>query len=101
MAGDDTLTLEKIFELEPRLRVLMRLALMAHPKRADWFCANEVWYELYKPQLVRLVGWSAENTSLRSEHAYDLAYEAIYRQLPGCRNCCCWPSFAEEVSHGR
>jgi len=91
MAGDDTLTLEKILELEPRLRVLMRLALMAHSNLSDWFCANEVWCELYKPQLVRLVGWSAESTLLRSERAYDFAYGAIYRQLPGCRNCACWP----------
>ena len=79
----------------------------------DW-CRNRVWYEVLKPQLVRTVGWVREliapsrecelrsctieelleerakgrkdDPFLRTEEAYDIAYDHLYSVLPDCRH---------------
>lgn len=89
MASKDSITLQQIIQIEPRVGVLLRLARSTHGRKSHWFCANEVWYELYKPRLEKLVGWEAEIDALESSEAYGVACEAIYRSLPGCRNCAC------------
>ncbi len=83
------------------------------------FCANLVWHNLFKPRIYDLVGWgrveivkrnwksgkeleklgvtvlgqkeewSYEKGLLDSSEAYDVAYHAIYDQLPNCRDCWC------------
>jgi hypothetical protein len=77
-------------ELERELR-----AIEDDPARPA-FCANLVWYgredpegRSYKERLHPLVGWEARNPKLRSEHAYDLAYDHLYALLPDCRDCLC------------
>ena len=52
------ITWEMLTEAEPRLLRLERLALWAAANAGETFCANGVWYEFLKPQLVELVGWS-------------------------------------------
>jgi hypothetical protein len=62
------------------------------------FCANHRWYGCVgcnvcegglKQELVRLVGWRARHSDMRTEAAYDAAYEYLYQLLPPCRNCTC------------
>lgn len=80
---------------EPRLLDLYATAASTcDDGRKPSFCANSVWYGNFgwpgiKPELTYLVGWSAENTALRSRDAYEAAYHTIYETLPGCRNCLC------------
>lgn len=57
--------------------------------RAEHFCANNVWYEHFKPRLFPLVGWECRNPEIRTQEAWDLAYETIYEALPPCRDCLC------------
>jgi hypothetical protein len=65
--------------------------------RRKGICANNRFYgggAFYdrglKPRLIKLAGWEAENTLLKSSDAYDVAYEYIYSQLPNCRGCGCF-----------
>ena len=82
------MTFEEIAKLEPRLKQLYNEARQVKAT-SEYFCANEVWYNEFKPRLMRLAGWHAANPELRTSEAYDLAYDAIYNQLPSCRNCAC------------
>jgi hypothetical protein len=72
-----------------------RLAALAHDIRAvkdtggRWFCAADHWYHDFKPRLMRLVGWGAEQPELRSCEAYDTAYDFLFDLLPDCRECHC------------
>jgi hypothetical protein len=36
--------------------------------------------------MMTLVGWSAANPKLRSEEAYDVAYDTLYELLPDCNH---------------
>lgn len=54
-----------------------------------WFCANEIWYTRFKPRLLQLVGWEAKDPRLKTQEAYDTAYEKIYNRLPDCSGCSC------------
>ncbi len=58
---------------------------------AAYECANHLWYRPFglKARLTELVGWAAQKPELRTQDAYDLAYEYLYRLLPDCRNCGC------------
>jgi hypothetical protein len=53
----DNITFEQICEMEPGLHYLHRLASMIGRKRNQSFCANEIWYDIFKPRLKYLVGW--------------------------------------------
>ncbi len=82
-------------EKEPRLRGLYAQARAIRDDRhTPSFCANNVWVNALKPQLLELVGWEARNPDLRTSEAYDLAYEMVYEALPDCRNCLCYPRVA-------
>lgn len=81
---------------EPRLDSLAaHIARIEDDGDESYFCAHERWYKdnFYGPsiksQLVRLVGWYAENPDLRTQKHYDVAHLALYRLLPDCRNCPC------------
>jgi hypothetical protein len=88
------LTFEHLAELEPRLELLAEICrnYRKKPLRQP-FCANEIWYEILKPQLLRLVGWTRRpaHDVLSSSDAYDIAYNTLYRHLPDCsHDGMCW-----------
>ena len=82
------LTWNKLIKSEPQLLALYKEA-KAVDGRAEHFCANNVWYEHFKPRLFPLVGWECRNPEIRTQEAWDLAYETIYEALPPCRDCLC------------
>lgn len=78
--------------LEPRLQALYDEAkAIEDNSNANYFCANDIWYEQFKPRLCSLVGWdvSSPYPKLRTDQAYDAAYDKVYGALPDCRNCSC------------
>ena len=80
---------ESLCQVEPRLRQLATLiGEINDPGTTPFFCANEVWYRVWKPKVCRLVGWDRITgpDSLKSEEAYDVAYETLYDLLPPCRH---------------
>ena len=84
------MTWAEMVKIEPRLEELLReIRSIKDDKTKTYFCANEVWYEQYKPRFKRLVGWGAEKEEMRGSDAYDLAYHKLYSPLPGCRRCAC------------
>ena len=82
---------EQIAKLEPELQELFNEAKAVDPGDDEHFCANDIWYEVFKPQVSALVGWMRENPplELQTGYAYDIAYQTIYDQLPSCRKCGC------------
>lgn len=87
------LTWETLTKQEPKLLRLYHLAAATYDDPArDHFCANWIWVRFYKPIVGSLVGWSAVSPPspyFLTSAAYDIAYNKIYDQLPGCRNCMC------------
>ena len=90
-AAKESLTFEKILEMEPEVRRLYNVAKMiGDNKKNRTFCASVVWYQLFEPVLVELVGWERKAKDiLATSVAYDLAYKSIYKALPNCRGCLC------------
>lgn len=87
---EEDLTWSVLVEHEPGLKRLQKTARGVKDEGGEYFCANEWWYEKgLKDQLILLAGWSARNPRLRSEAAYDLAYNRLYDLLPDCRDCLC------------
>ena len=82
------LTWKRLIKIEPHLLTLYDEA-KAVDGSAEHFCANAVWYERFKPRLFSLVGWECSNPEIRTQEAWDLAYETIYEALPPCRDCLC------------
>ena len=84
------MTWAEIIKIEPALESLYDEAKAVRDEGSgDSFCANLIWYEQFKPRLVRLAGWDARKSELRSTEAYDLAYRKIYDPIPACRGCGC------------
>lgn len=87
------LTWSTLISLLPELeRMRLRAAAVA-PGDDPEFCANDVWFERFKPDVVRLVGWEtrSSNPILQTSEAYSLAYQTIYNELPSCgRQCGCF-----------
>lgn len=84
MTLTDSPSWDALVSMEPRLAELYQRA--AEVEAGPDFCANRVWYDVLKPELVRLVGWEAERAEMREPALYDLAYSTIYEQLPDCRH---------------
>ena len=91
------MTFSELCELEPKLKGLADEAKNTRdPGTGDAFCANAIWYGYFgrqgiKPRLLKLVGWErriAGPAELRTEQAYDIAYDTIYNLLPSCRGQC-------------
>ena len=84
---------ETLVKLEPHLQELRDRAKRLKPEPdADYFCANEAWLRGgLKDELCALVGWDriSGDPILRTEEAYDVAYDAVYKELPDCFNCVC------------
>lgn len=79
-----------LIEIEPMLGELQQRARDVKDEGGSHFCANTVWYSEFKPTLVNLAGFEAKHRHLRSTRAYELAYDAVYNELPACRNCICF-----------
>ncbi len=89
------ITFKEICEAEPGIDALHRIAQMIG-SRGGSFCANDVWYYLFKPKLIELVGYERDTHArlstderLFSDVAYDTAYQKIYDCLPSCEECGC------------
>ena len=54
--SEKEITFDDMMEMDGRLRRLRNAARMIGRKRGKNFCANFIWYNLFKPQLVELVG---------------------------------------------
>lgn len=81
---------QALITTEPRLRDLYNEAkAIQDDSNRKVFCANDVWYTRFKPRLLQLVGWEVKDPRLKTQEAYDTAYEKIYDALPNCRNCWC------------
>ena len=85
---------DRLVELEPRLRLLLQEAERVVDDGGKSFCANQIYYSRFKPQIERLVGWELTTgpAELQTCGAYNVAVDAIYHPLPNCRNCGCWGS---------
>jgi len=89
-------TWKALVKTEPRLAVLLKEAQSVDGSGAR-FCANRVWYgygktNSFKDRVCRLVGWEAGrcvDPMLKTQGAYDVAYDKIYDALPDCRDCVC------------
>jgi hypothetical protein len=85
--------------LEPRLSDLeTHIKAIRDDGNSRSFCAIHLWIGCagchvcdggLKQELIRLVGWEAQDPNLRTEAAYDFAYDYLYSLLPPCRNCQC------------
>jgi hypothetical protein len=77
-----------LIKREPRLLALYRKA-SSYKKfvgSGERWCANRVWYRDFKPELLKLVGYDAENWLLNDSESYDIAYDKIYDALPDCNH---------------
>jgi hypothetical protein len=87
-------TFDELCQLEPHLLDLAAAARRCCDDPAlPSFCANQVWYgDGFRKRLDQLAGWHSRhpNPVVRSQGAYDVAYDAIYQMLPDCRGCQCW-----------
>jgi len=84
------MTWAEIVKIEPRLAELYKeIRTIKDDKSKPYFCANEIWYAEFKPEIKYLVGWFAEKEELRGSDTWDLAYQKLYRTLPACRKCSC------------
>lgn len=63
----------KLFDLEDEITILRESR-----KQIDIL---KYWYREIKPQMLQLVGYSAQKKQLQSETAYDIAYEYLYFNL--------------------
>lgn len=87
----DNISWDELTALEPKLKTMLTIILALAPNPSESWCANKVWYDVFKPRMKNLVGWTCfrKNPALRSSQAYDVAYEKLYGLLPACRDCGC------------
>lgn len=97
--GVINMTWDELVLQEPKLQILYdKLKLIKDTGEQKSFCANSIWFGYpnsdyfrvgFKKRMSFLVGWGAptKNDLLKSSEAYDVAYETLYKLLPGCRNC--------------
>jgi hypothetical protein len=77
-------------KIEPELDQILR-EIRAIRRDQERFCANWVWYKRdgFKARMHRLVGWRAFDDKMGGSANYSTAYQKLYNELPGCRNCNC------------
>ncbi|RJQ27696.1 hypothetical protein C4565_04925 [Candidatus Parcubacteria bacterium] len=61
------ITFDEICKAEPGIKELFHLAGMIGKRRGKHFCANAIWYSLFKPMLYQLVGWGRTDERRRAE----------------------------------
>jgi hypothetical protein len=82
------LSWQMLVALEPALGRLWDTAHHAG-SGADCLCAERLWEEELKPALTYLVGFGRPQVHpiLSTTTAYEVAYNALLRARPRCRNC--------------
>lgn len=87
------ITWEELVRQEPVLNDLLNEVLEIKDLGGEYFCANEIWRDKkFKKRLSSIVGWEAPSKFpefMKSEDAYDVVYNKLYKSLPDCRNCSC------------
>jgi hypothetical protein len=89
-------TWDELVEREPCLADLLE-EIEAMPHDDPHFCGVQAWFGPkqrgggLKDRMTRLVGWHAErdDSVLRSDVAYRVAYRPLYDALPPCEDCPC------------
>jgi len=81
-------TFEEIRRIEPQLEGLAKEVTNLKPL-SPHFCANRTWYQDFEDRFDALVGWHAQNPVLRSEVAYNIVFQHLYKLMPPCRDCNC------------
>lgn len=61
------ITFKAICEAESGIEELYNLAKMIGRRRSKTFCANAIWYDLFKPKMVELVGHGRQAKRLEIE----------------------------------
>ncbi len=82
-----SLSFEDLCRIEPRLRTLAEdlrkaraeLDLEMLAEGEDCLRAQDLWFQKFKPRMLKLVGWDAVNApqELRDSDAYEVAYRAL------------------------
>jgi len=72
--------LQEAMRIEPRIRQLFER--VKKERCLMGYNANDTFYEVYKPQIVRLVGFDSPHKALRTMKHYDAVYDTIYDLLP-------------------
>ena len=70
---------DRLLELERRIKAHARVRSINRN-----YCANSAWYKTFKREVVKLVGWNADDIRLQSSGAYDTVYQYLYNLLPNC-----------------
>ena len=73
------MTLREIYEAEPQLKELEREVLANRAQRRSH--RERLWYQRFKPQLSKLVGFGANNPRLTSCEAYDAVCDHLISLL--------------------
>lgn len=84
------MTFAEMVRLEPKLKTLFDDA-KNHKRTIEncncAFACDIAWYKQYKPRLIELVGWKSPIKELSTRQVYDLAYQTVYKAMPGCDKC--------------
>jgi len=88
--NQNVLTFSQLAALEPGLKALLIDCRGLQPILGRT-CPLHDWYKLFKPRLVRLVGFDARvnDEILRSSRAYNLAYQKCFDALKCPKGCLC------------
>ena len=70
---------DRLLQLEERIQAHSNLE-----RTNKNYCANAAWYGTFKKEVVKLVGWSADDAMLQSSAAYEAVYDYLYNLLPDC-----------------
>jgi hypothetical protein len=73
------MTLKEIYEIEPALNELEREVRDSRGKRRSH--RTGLWYQRFKPQLCKLVGFCAQDPRLATCEAYDAVYDHLISLL--------------------
>ena len=73
-APTETLDWHAIVQIEPRLRDLEKQSL-------DADCSDDWEWSRIKHSVSTMVGWEAKSEALRSDGAYDIAYQRLRRSF--------------------
>lgn len=78
LAGPDSWSLDKLYQVEPELK---KIAAWAATQRRRRVRVRYAAYEAAKKAAWRLLGWSARDPRLRSSEAWDCFFRYIVDQL--------------------
>ncbi len=70
------MTYNQACELDPRIRTL-ESRIRKEIRDAWWQLPEQVWSTVYKPMIMRVVGWDAEIPELKSSLVYEMVYDRL------------------------